>query len=121
MDDIQLCPICKNKFRNVNLINKHLYPVDKTADYVERTCSSGMNHVIQLFSDTATNKVDFIKLSLDPRYSKYLEVDFINQRCRIHCMKDGKVEYINVPKMIIPDFPSLKNLKEKVSMFVVFS
>lgn len=95
--------------------------MSKTADYVERTCSSGMNHVIQLFADSNTKKVDFIKLSLNPKYSRYLEIDFLNQKCRINCMKDGKAEYIEVPKMIIPDFPNLVRLKERVSLYVVFS
>jgi len=122
MDDTLLCPICGNKFRNVNLINRHLYSVDKTANFVERTCSDGMNHVLQLFVDTSTGKVDFMKLSLNPKYSKYLEIDFLNQKCRINCMKDGRtVQYINIPKMLDLDFPDLIKMKERVSLYIVFS
>lgn len=62
-----------------------------------------------------------IKLSLNPKYSRFLEMDFVNQKCRITCSKDGENEYIDIPKMIYPDFPDLTKLKEKVSLYVVFS
>jgi hypothetical protein len=121
MDDTSTCPICDNKLRTVWLVNKYLYPISKAANYAERTCATGMNHSLQLFTDTATNKIDFLKLSLNPKYSRYLEIDFVNQRCRISCLKEGKPEYIEIEKMIEPDFPHLTKLKEKVSMYIVFS
>lgn len=121
MDDTLACPICGNKLRNVNLKNKRLHSVRKTADYVERTCSTGMNHSLQLFCDGYTRKIDFLRLSLNPKYSRYLEIDFFNQKCRISCLKEGKAEYIEIAKMIQPDFPHLTKLKERVSMYVVFS
>jgi hypothetical protein len=120
MDDTLACPICGDKFRNLNLPNKFLHDINKTADYVERTCT-GMNHCLQLFSDIATKQVDFLKLSLNAKYSRYLDIDFLNQKCRISCLKDSKPEYIEIPKMIVPDFPHLTKLKERVSMYVVFS
>lgn len=119
MDDSLLCPICGNKFRNVNLNNRYLHPIGKTADFIERTCSQGMNHVIQIYYDG--QRVDFVRLSLNPKYSKFLEIDFLNQKCRISCLKNGKAEYIEIPKMIEPDFPLLEKLKERVSLYVVFS
>lgn len=121
MDDTLACPICGNKFRNLRLPNKHLHDVNKTANYLERTCSDKMNHCLQLFSDEATSKVDLLKLSLDPKYSKYLEIDFLNQKCRINCLKDNKPTYIDIKKMIIPDFPSLVKLKERVDFYILFS
>jgi len=121
MDDTPTCPICGNKMRTVNLDNKLLHIIKKQANYVERTCVNGMNHSLRLFADKATGQVDFINLSLNPKYSKYLEIDFINSKCRINCMKEGKPEYIEIPKMIIPDFPLLEKLKERVNLYVVFS
>lgn len=122
MDDVLNCPICGNKMRTNHHTNKHLYPISKTADYAERICSSGHNHVITLWVDKATKTVDMIKLSLNPKYSRFLEVDFVNQKCRITCnKKDGEQEHIDIPKMIVPDFPDLTKLKEKVSLYVVFS
>lgn len=121
MDDTSECPICGNKLRTVWLVNRHLHSVGKTANYAERTCSTGMNHSLQLFTDTVTKKVDLLKLSLNSKYSRYLEIDFVNQRCRISCFKEGKPESIEIEKMIEPDFPLLVKLKEKVSMYIVFS
>jgi hypothetical protein len=37
------------------------------------------------------------------------------------CMKNSETSYIHIPKMIEPDFPSLEKLKERISMYVVFS
>jgi hypothetical protein len=121
MDDVLHCPICGNKMRNKYHDKKLLPPVGKTANYAERICSSGHNHVITIWTDKDTKQVDMIKLSLNPKYSRFLEIDFVNQKCRITCTKDGESEHINIPKMIFPDFPDLTKLKEKVNLYVVFS
>jgi hypothetical protein len=121
MDDVLNCPICGAKMRTSHHKNKLLHPVSKTADYAERICSGGHNHVITLWVDKATKQVDLIKLSLNPKYSRFLEMDFVNQKCRITCTNKGENEHIDIPKMIIPDFPDLTNLKEKVSLYIVFS
>lgn len=121
MDDIQSCPICNNKLRTIKTPNKFLYWIEKTANYTERLCNKGMNHSLQIFTDEATGKVDLLILSLNPKYSRYLEIDFYNQKCRINCMKEGKSEYIDITKMVEPDFPDLVKLKERVSLYVTFS
>lgn len=122
MDDTLLCPICGKKMRTINLPDRFLNAVNKRADYTERTCTEGMNHRgLRFFADKATNQVDLLTLSLNPKNTKYLEIDFVNQKCRIRCMKDGKPEYINIDKMIQPDFPELTKLKDRVLMYVLFS
>lgn len=93
----------------------------KASDYIERTCVHGRNHAIQFFTEEATGKVDFLKISLSPKYSRYLEINYTTETCRISCMKAGKTEYINIEKMIEPDFPDLVKLKERVGLYVVFS
>jgi len=119
MDDSLHCPICQNKFRNIKK-NGPLHAIGKSGNYIERTCT-GMNHSLQLFTNTRTKKVDFLKLSLNPKYSRFLEIDYHNQRCRISCFKDGKPEYIDIPRLIEPDFPSLEKLRETISTFICFS
>lgn len=121
MDDLLCCPICGKRLRTSHLTNKLLHPVGKTANYAERVCSEGYNHIISLWADKATKQVDLIKISLNPKYSRFLEIDFVNQKCRITCTKDGEYEYIEIPRMIEPDFPDLVKLKERVSLYVVFS
>lgn len=121
MDDTLSCPICGKKLRNLKK-NGPLHAVGKSGNYIERVCSKGPNHRgLQFFVDEATQKVDLLKLPLNAKYSRYLEIDFHNQRCRISCMKDNKPEYIDIPKMLFPDFPDLVKLKEVVSMYIVFS
>lgn len=121
MDDILLCPVCGNKLRNIRTADKFLHPVNKTATYFERTCSGGMNHSLQLFTDEATKQVDLLKISLNSKFSRYVEIDFLNKKSRIHCLKDGKPQYIDIPKMVVPDFPTLTKLKERVGLYITFS
>jgi hypothetical protein len=121
MDDTTACPICGNKMRTNHLENKLLHPVGKIADYAERACVSNYNHVIMLWTDKTTKKIDLIKISLNKQSSRFIEIDYINQKCRITCAKEGEYDYIEIPKMIEPDFPSLTNLKERVSMYITFS
>lgn len=93
----------------------------KISDYAKRICSNGRNHIITFWTDKFTKQIDLMKISLNPKYSRFLEIDFINQKCRIICAKDGEYEYIEIPKMINPDFPELTKLKERISLYVVFS
>lgn len=121
IEDVTMCPICNSKLRTLRLIDKYHHIINKTSNYLERTCSQGMNHSLQLLTDESTKKVDFIKISLNHKYSRFIEIDFVNQKSRISCMKGGKVEYIEIDKIIMPDFPNLTKLKEKVSLFITFS
>jgi hypothetical protein len=121
MDDILCCPICGNKLRTTHLIHKLLHPTGKTANYAERVCSRGYNHIIRLFTDKETKKVDLLSISLNPKYSRFLEIDYVNQKCCITCAKDGEHEYIEIPRLLIPDFPECEALKKLVNLFVVFS
>ena len=121
MDDTLFCPICKIKLRNVKR-NGFLHSIGKSGDYIERTCSKGMNHRgLQLFGNQETGQVDLLRLPLHPQYSRHLEIDFYNQRCRISCRKDGQVEYIEIEKMLHPDFPDLVELKNRVALYITFS
>lgn len=121
MDDLLCCPICGLNLKTIHLSQKFLHPIGKTADYAERRCSDGFNHLISLWVDKKTKQVDLVKISLKPDYTRFVEVDFVNQKCRITCQKNGEYEYIEIPKMLELDFPDLTKLKERVSLYVVFS
>lgn len=120
MDDVLICPICDNKMRTYHLKNKQLHSVKKTANYAERLCN-GHNHIVQFWADKATKKVDLIKISLKPNYSRFVEIDFVNKKCRIACATEGEYEYIEIPRVLVPDFPHLTELKKIINLFVVFS
>lgn len=119
MDDTLVCPICQNKLRTYNAA-RYLFPVSKYDDYAERTCTTGINHTLQFFTNINTNKVELVKISLDPKYSRFFEADYINRRCRVSIYKDSKPEHINIPRLINLDFPDLIKLKEIVGLYVVF-
>lgn len=119
MEDTTSCPICGNKLRTIS-VNTHLHFIGKTSDFFERTCS-GPGHSVQFFTDKLSKSVDMLKFSLDPKYSSFLEIDYVNNKCRIYCMKKNVIQYIYIPKMVETDFPNLDKLKERISMYVVFS
>lgn len=75
-----------------------------------------------MFINDQTRKVDRIKVSLNPEYSIFFEVNYYYQKCIVSCFKNGKMEHnIEIPRIIEPDFPDLVKLKEKISIYVVFS
>ncbi len=122
MDDVLYCPICGNKLRTSHHNAKLLHVIGKTADYAERTCSAGYNHIVVLWCDKATGKIDFLKFTLNHTYSRFLEIDYISNKSRVTCRTgENKHEYIDIPKIIVPDFPDLKELKEKINLYIVFS
>ena len=120
MDDVLTCPICNKKLRNLTS-RSYLFPVRKWGNFIERSCVGELNHSIQFYTDTHTSTVDFLKVSLNPNFSRFLEIDFVNQCCRVILLRDNKPVYISIPKMIDLDFPNLVKLKERVALYVTFS
>lgn len=122
MNDTLICPICSCKLRNLKWNNKHLENVNKKADYIERKCTQYLNHSLKFFTDKNTKQVDFIKLSLNHRYSVYAEIDFVNKITTVNCFKNSeKQKSIQIPKVLELDFPELETLREKVNLFITFS
>lgn len=119
MQDTTICPICGKKLRTVST-NTNLSFIEKVGDFFERTCT-GPNHSVQFYTDKVNKSVDMLRFSLDPKYTRYFEIDYVNGRSRIYCMKNGETQYIYLPKMLEPDFPELNKLREKISIYVTFS
>jgi len=106
--------------RNIKTFKKVITPGPYLA-YYERICTKGMNHSLQLTALVATGKIHLIKMSLDVRYTKYLEVNFVQNSCSIILSKANELKYIDIPKMIDLDFPLLDKVREKVDMYITFS
>ena len=121
MKDTTLCPICCSKFKNLKRDNYTLDNLHKTADYIERKCFTNLNHSVKIFADKNTNQIDYIKLSINHHYSVYAEIDFINKKTIINCLKDGEKRSIQVPKILEPDFPELNLFRDKINLFIIFS
>lgn len=118
MDDIRVCPICNTKLTSLRA-PRYIGSINKWGKYVERLCT-GANHFFQIFVED--NKVDYLKVSLVPDYSVFFTADYYNQKCIVSCLKNGISEHdIKIPRLIEPDFPDLVKLKEKISIYVVFS
>lgn len=120
MDDVILCPICNTKLRNHNENQKIIHKINKKSDYVERICATAY-HSFVMWVDKKTKQVDLLKMSLNSDYSRFIWVDFYNKKSTIICLKQNDEETIEIPKIIEPDFPDLKDLKERVGMYIVFS
>jgi hypothetical protein len=114
VQDTLLCPICQEKLRNIKTFRvfDHL----EHQLYTERTCSR-LNHMVMFFTNEQTKQVDFLKMSLNPKYSRFLEVNFLDQTCRVSLMNENVPDYIQIPKMVELDFPSLTKLKEKIELY----
>jgi|SRR5208283_122354 hypothetical protein len=120
MDDTSSCPICNAILRST----KHyefLYATNKSGKYVERICRDAPNHLFQIYYDESTSQVDFLKLSLSPVYSRWVEIDFHNKRSRIIIYNGYERQYIDIPRTLEPDFPQLTELKSKVSLYTLLS
>lgn len=120
MQDTLYCPICNSKFKNKKIIDEYLYSIDTKGNFIQRVCSSGLNHSILLISNLK-KEVVFIKTSLSSNYSKFIEINFINNRSVISCTKNGNRQLIHINKSINPDFPNLSLLISKVNNYINFS
>ena len=106
MQDLSHCPICYNKLKNRN--------ADQS---VNRTCAKSAAH---FFSLKSTNgKVVHMVVYLDDYTS--LEVNFENQ-CSFYYYEptDPKL-CLKIPKIMELDFPKLEKLKEKLTLYLLFT
>ena len=122
MDDVPLCPVCNLTLRTFGSSKWYFPDLNKEALFIERACTQGHNHSLRWFADSATGKVDIIKISLNAEYSVFVEINFVFGTSKIFCMNNGdKQRVISLPKILVPDFPNLMELKEKVSLYIIFS
>lgn len=121
MEDTLLCPICQNKMRSINLHNRHIHPLKKISDYIERSCVADVTHTIQFFTDTNIDKIDYLRISIDPFSAIHLENNYIDNKSLIFCFKNNVAQVIEVPKVIDLDFPNLQKTKEKIYLYITFS
>ena len=121
MEDSPTCPICGNKLTNLRLKNSYLASMDKRANYMQRTCTKGRNHSFQNITDEGTSQVDWVKFSLNPQGTRWVEINFVTGKSRIICLKDGQPDYLDIDKQLEPDFPDLTKLREKINIYVLFS
>lgn len=120
MNDTLKCPICKSKLKNKNLLNHNLYLTNSIGNYIQRTCS-GMNHMLQFFIEIKTKKVVGLKTSLVHDYSKFIEINFIDNKSKITCFKMGIPNNIYLPNIPRLDFPEFKELNDKINKLITFS
>lgn len=119
MQDTLCCPICGDRMRSKKEQAYSLI-LKKDSNFIERTCT-GINHCIQLVVDLCSKEIDFIKLSLTRDYSKFVLIDFVNNKSNIMCMKKGVKQSFEIHKAVVPDFPELKELKRIIDLYIVFS
>lgn len=121
MQDTLHCPICKQKFLNkYQLLN--FGKNNEIINVAERLCN-GISHTLKIKSNTISKEIIFVKISLDSTYSKYLEVDYIQDKSSISCYKpESRNHYvIDIGSAIPVDFNNLNKLKDKINTYVMLS
>lgn len=106
MQDLSNCPICQNKLKNRNF-NKA----------IQRTCAKGIAHFFSI--KIIDKKVVNLNLYLDDYTS--LEIDYISGNSIYFYDKLNHLNKIVIPKILDLDFPSLLNLKSKLSIYILFT
>lgn len=119
MQDTLYCPICGDKMRSKKE-QAYVLLLNKDSNFIERTCT-GLNHCIQLVTDLKSKEIDFMKISLNRDFSRFVLIDYVNNRSDVICLKKNKKQSFEVPKVVTPDFPDLKELKRLIELYVTFS
>lgn len=119
MKDTLICPICFNKLSNKE-INSQLPDVPEGNKYIQRTCKNGIGHFLQIYTDP-NGKVQSLLMTLG--YDKTVRMNYSNNTTtfilKSAMYDDGQV--LLVPRILTPDFPKLEKLKEKLSLYTLFS
>lgn len=119
MDDFSCCQICGSTLRVSKRVNISF--TTPGIILLERTCAA-KDHVLQIFVDTNTKKIHKLRMALSPNYTKIVEFDFITKKTKIEHYKMSKiVSSMEIPRLIELDFPTLKKLKEKISLYMMYT
>lgn len=102
----KICPICANKLKS----NK--YP----EDFTQSICNTSPAHYISVC--TMNKKIHSLYLVLDD-YSA-IQILFLTKQTIYYYNPSNSKEYLTIPRILIPDFPSLNKLKQKLSTLKVF-
>lgn len=121
MRDTLHCPICFHQLKSTKAQLKKLLQTNKTAHYIHRQCQ-GKPHQLSFYADKTTGKIDWISFNPNLDYSTFVEIDFVNEHAIIKLYKDSKeCLRMELAEIVIPDFPSLEELKKKIELLITFS
>lgn len=114
------CPICQCKL--VSMAPETYYTTSNIKKkFIVRHCTTNLNHHLMMHVDPSTFAIEYLKFSLDPYFSKNIHIDFMQNTCKVICLKDSKiVQSVNLPKIPELDFPDLISLNQKVSTYLTF-
>jgi hypothetical protein len=119
VEDLHNCPICNSKFRVTRNINYFIPFIKKSADYIEKKCVSQPGHSIAIYVDN--QKIDYVKFSLAENFSTYIFLDFLNSKSKVSFYDNGSnTQSLDLDHLLIPDFPELKLLRNKISKYSAF-
>ena len=121
MRDVFHCPICFHQLKSTKSKLKKLSYINKTAHYIQRSCGTNP-HCLLFYTDKTTGKIDWLSFFPISDYSTNLEIDYINKISTIKSFKNSKeILKIELNEVLIPDFPKLEKLKQKIETLIVFS
>lgn len=102
----KVCPICANKLKSAQ----------NPDEFVQLTCRDAPAHYISFI--TKEKKILNIYLVLDD-YSA-IEIRFPFKQTIYYYNPSNSNQFLTIPKLLTPDFPSLVKLKQKLSTLRVF-
>lgn len=115
MKDTLYCPICKVRMtsRKINWIINGVHQGPTTS----RLCP-GFGHFVTMYIQK--KQVVLLKVSLNSQYTRQIEIDYRFQTSKIIYDYNTISVFIHIPKLLVPDFPNLTELKEKVDILLAF-
>lgn len=110
------CPVC-----SFLLSRRNNFAYHNSKSYYSITCLHGSDHFMEYIYDDLDTLISFY-FSLDFPYATFIKLDYINLISSILFYKNGDIiNQINVDYLLIPDFPDLQILKEKINKYRTFS
>jgi len=114
LPDQTVCPICKDSLKNKRLSHWNSIP----GNFISRECADPINHFLYFIAEN--NNIIFIKFSINETYSRIISIDYLSNSSEILMLKNNSQTLIKVPKLLIPDFPNLLDLKSKIDIYANF-
>lgn len=111
------CPICNSVLETQASIGA------KNQVLLNRRCKSAINHTFLISLVKLTKEVLSVRVSLSPDFTIFCSINFDTKIIAIDRYHDNsydKKTFLIKDKVIEPDFPDLKNLRNKVQTYINF-
>lgn len=121
MQDTRACLFCNKKLSNRNFPGQVFSGV--FANFSERNCQADLGHTFKLIWNETHTCPAWLQITwrTSSNTVRAMIIDFAQGTSLIRCWRNNTPYDVKVERILVPDFPNLISLNEKVDLIILYS